>query len=189
MPIPFSVRVSAFATRFLNLPNGQILFVGGGGGTFLYTPVGAPDNALRPTIQSVVRNASGSFTLTGTQLNGVSYGSSYGDDAMQSTNFPVVYLKDTAGHVFYARTFNFSTAGLRTGSTPVSTQFTLPLGLPQGTFTLFVSANGISSAPFTFVNGSARPAAVPPVPPPHARSAKGTPPPPPSSPPPPPAKK
>src|SRR5262249_14720194 len=37
-----------------------------------------------------------------------------------------------------------------TGSTPQTTQFTLPAGLPQGVYSLVVIANGIASSPVTF---------------------------------------
>ncbi len=42
---------------------------------------------------------------------------------------------------------------MATGSTPVSTDFTLPAGLPLGTYSLTVVANGISSAPVSFTGG------------------------------------
>ena len=108
-----------------------------GEGFWVYTPVGGPQSAWRPTVSSVTANTDGSFTLTGTQLNGRSYGSVYGDDNMMATNFPIVSLTDGAGHVFYARSFGFSTRALFTGSTPVSCQFKLPANMPNGTYNLF----------------------------------------------------
>src|SRR5262249_24322655 len=59
----------------------------------------------------------------------------------------------STGNVYYARTSNWSSTGIATGSTPVSTQFVLPSGLPAGTFSLSVIANGIASAPVSFTNG------------------------------------
>jgi hypothetical protein len=132
----------------------------GGLGFFVYTPAGGPQSAWAPTVSSVSRNADGSFTLTGTQLNGNSYGSTYGDDHENATNFPVVYLTDGANHVYYARTYGFSTMGLRTGTATESAKFAVPPGLQPGTYSLFVSAVGIASQPFSFtytigsINGS-----------------------------------
>jgi hypothetical protein len=141
-PIPPTV---GYSTRMLTLPNGQVMF-SGGGGFFVYNPTGAPQDAWRPIVDSVTPNPDGSYTVSGTQLNGRSFGSVYGDDAMMNSNYPVVYLTDAANHVFYARSFDFSTMGIRTGSTPVSAKFRLPAGLANGTYNLFVSAAGISSA-------------------------------------------
>jgi hypothetical protein len=97
-----------------------------------------------------VANTDGSYTLTGTKLNGNSYGAVYGDDAEMSSKYPIVYLKNAAGKVYFARSFDFSTLGLRTGTTPISTRFVLPPGLPGGSYSLFVSAVGISSQAFAF---------------------------------------
>jgi hypothetical protein len=144
-----SVFGAAFGTRMLVLPSGQVLFTQGGTQLFVYTPHGDVDPASKPTVSSVTDNGDGTFTLVGTQLNGISEGASYGDDAEMSTNYPIVQLVDSAGNVFYARTFNWSPA-VATGDSPVSTDFTLPAGLPGGTYSLFVIANGIASDPFEF---------------------------------------
>ncbi len=129
VPSPFSSSVIGFTTRMLVLPTGQIL-IAGGGAFFAYTPDGGPQSA--------------------SQLNGNSYGAVYGDDAESSSNYPIVYLKNATGQVFFARTFDFSTLGLRTGTTPMSTRFVLPRGLPGGSYSLFVNAVGISSEPLAF---------------------------------------
>src|SRR5262249_33106664 len=89
------------------------------------------------------------YTLTGTQLNGLSEGAAYGDDVEMSSNYPIVELTSGGGAVSFARTFNWP-AAVATDGTPVATQFTLPAGLPVGTYSLTVVANGISSAPFSF---------------------------------------
>jgi hypothetical protein len=141
-----------FVYFLLPLPNGEIL-VAGGGSYWVYTPVGTPQDAWRPTVSSVTASGDGSYTLVGTQLNGRSMGGVFGDDGTNASNYPIVYLKDATGRVIYLRSFNHSTMGIRTGSTPVSTHFRVPAGVPSGTYDLFVSAVGISSAtafPFTF---------------------------------------
>ena len=72
---------ASYIERMLVLPTGQVLYTTGGNQLAVYTPVGSPATAWKPTISSVVDNGDGTFTLTGTQLNGISEGAFYGDDA------------------------------------------------------------------------------------------------------------
>ncbi len=96
-------------------------------------------------------DGNGSFTLTGTQLNGISEGAAYGDDAQMSTNYPIVELKNSKnGTVTYARTFDWSSTGVDTGCTKVTTEFTLPPSIAPGTYRLSDIANGISSKTVCF---------------------------------------
>jgi hypothetical protein len=151
---PF-VSEKGFATRMLVLPTGQVMF-SGGGAFWLYSPSGAPQDSWRPVISAVNPNADGSFTITGQQLNGRTLGAVYGDDGMMNSNFPIVYLKDAANHVYYLRSFGFSTMGIRTGSATVSAKFRVPASVPAGSYSLFVSAVGIASTnsvPFTVSGG------------------------------------
>ena len=138
----------AYVTRMLMLPSGQVLFTSSSRQLYAYTPDGSPQNAWRPTITSVVANGL-NFTLTGTQLNGISAGASYGDDAEMDTNFPIIQLKNAAGTVYFARTYNWSSTGVATGSTSVTTNFSVS-GIPNGTYSLTVIANGIASSPYSF---------------------------------------
>ena len=115
----------------------------------IYTPVGSPQNSWRPVITNIVDNGNGTFTLTGTQLNGISEGANYGDDLESASNYPIVQLTDSGGNISYATTTNWSSTGVATGSTPETTQFTLPSGTHLSDFTsLKVIANGIPSLPF-----------------------------------------
>jgi hypothetical protein len=117
---------------------------------YIYTPSGTYTAASQPTITSVsgtLQQGSTSNPLSGTQLNGISQGSSYGDDSTNFTNYPIVRIQNVAtGHVFYCKTHNHSTMGVQTGSTVVSTQFDVPAGTETGPSNLFVVANGIPSA-------------------------------------------
>src|SRR5262249_49090100 len=114
-------------------------------------PDGAPSDPWRPTITSIAPSGGGTFTVTGTQLTGISEGASFGDDAEMSTNFPIVQLtNDATGQVFYARRVNW-TPGVATRRAPVIAQFTLPAGLPQAVYSLRVVANGIASTPVPFI--------------------------------------
>jgi hypothetical protein len=134
---------SGQAVNFINLPNGQVL-AAAGARDWIYTPVGSPQNSWRPAVTSVAANSDGSYHLTGTQLSGfVTTGE---DDFQDPQSFPVVYLTNAAGNVYYARSYNFSTMAPSTPGEAESADFALPSGLPHGTYSLFVSACGISSA-------------------------------------------
>jgi protocatechuate 3,4-dioxygenase beta subunit len=138
----------SYVNRMLVLPTGQILLTNGSSNRLVvYTPDGAPDDAWKPTISAVIDNGDGTFALTGTQLNGISEGASYGDDAEMSSNYPIVRVVDANNTVFYARTFGWSSTGVATGDTPVTTQFVLPPGV-VGNYSVTVVANGIASDPF-----------------------------------------
>jgi hypothetical protein len=139
---------AAFNDRMLVLPTGQVLVTTGAGTRLaVYTPDGSFDPSVQPTISSVTDNGDGSFTLTGTQLNGINEGAAYGDDAQMSSNYPIVQITDSSGQVLYARTYHWSSTSVATGSTPETTQFTLPAGIVGG-YSVSVIANGIASAPF-----------------------------------------
>jgi hypothetical protein len=138
----------AYECRMLMLPTGEVLVTNGTSNKLaVYNPDGAPDPTWQPTISSVTDNGDGTYTLTGTQINGISEGASYGDDAEMSSNYPIVQITDSAGNVLYARTYNWSSTGVATGSTPETTQFTLPSGV-VGSYSVTVIANGIASNPF-----------------------------------------
>lgn len=142
-----------FATSMLDLPDGTVLFVGGQNSTslYIYTPDGTPLAAGQPVINSITENADGSYQLTGTGLNGISEGAAYGDDEQMSGNYPLVRLTNSStGNVYYARTYNWNSTSVQTGSRVVTTEFTLPQNLPAGTYSLVVSAVGNASAPQTF---------------------------------------
>jgi hypothetical protein len=141
----------SFPSRMVVLPSGQLLLAPNSftaNQLWVYTPDGGPQDAWRPTITNVVNNGNGTFTLTGTQLTGISEGSNYGDDVENATNYPIVQISDSAGHLLYARTSNWSSTGVAQGSTPQSTPFTLPSGLAPGPLSVVVIANGIPSLPF-----------------------------------------
>jgi hypothetical protein len=138
-----------FVTSLVVLPNGQILMSDTTNQLWVYTPVGGPQNVWRPTIKNVVNNGNGILTLTGTQLTGLDEGSNFGDDRQNATNFPLVKITDGTGRVFYARTFNWSTTDVATGSATESVQFSLPAGINTNNLSIVVIANGIPSLPFS----------------------------------------
>jgi len=137
----------------LLLPTGQILCSDRSSSLHIYTPGasdGTVDAAWKPAIASapadVVRGHT--YTLAGTQFNGLSQAVSYGDDGQMATNFPLVRLRNTAtGLVRFAATHGFSTMGVATGTATVSTDFDVPADLDPGGYELAVIANGIASDP------------------------------------------
>jgi hypothetical protein len=145
---------TAYPFRMLMLPTGQVLVTSGSSKLAVYTPDGAPADGSVPTISSITSNGDGSFTLAGTGLNGINEGTEYGDDVQTASNYPIVQLSDAQGHVYYARSFNWSSTGVATGDTPVSTEFTPPTNLPGGVYNVVVIANGIASDPVTYTFGA-----------------------------------
>ena len=149
----------AFYYNFLALPNGQILMTDFSATAEVYTPTGSPNPAWAPTISSVPTTLSlgNSYQVSGTQLNGLSQGAAYGDDAQGATNYPLVQIvNNSTGHVFYAATTNFSTRSIAPGLAG-SANFQVAGGTETGASTLRVIANGIASqaVAVTIVNGTA----------------------------------
>lgn len=146
----FTENNSTADMRMLALPDGTVLFYDSHQ-LYTYQSDGAPLAAGKPIIGSVSQNSDGSFHLAGTHLNGINEGAAYGDDAQMDSNYPLVRMTNAAnGLVYYGRTFDWSSTGVMTGDTPVSTEFTPPDVLP-GTYALVAVANGISSDPVRFV--------------------------------------
>ncbi|HTV42573.1 MAG TPA: putative Ig domain-containing protein [Candidatus Sulfotelmatobacter sp.] len=148
-----SINTPPFTTSMLDLPDGNVLLVDGQNTTalYVYTPSGTPLAAGQPAIDSITENADGSYQLTGTGLTGISAGAAYGDDEQMNSNYPLVRMTNNAtGDVYYARTFNWNSTAVQTGSAVITTEFTLPQNLPAGTYSLAVEANGNPSAPTAF---------------------------------------
>ncbi len=145
-----TLGIPPFQERMLDLPDGSVLFSSSDKQLYIYQPDGPMLGAGKPTINSVTRNGDGSYHLTGTLLNGISEGAGYGDDAQMDSNYPLVRMADTNGTIFYARTYNWSRVSVMTGAALVTTEFTLPLGLPLGGYALVAVANGINSDPVSF---------------------------------------
>jgi hypothetical protein len=143
---------SGFTHRMLNLPDGTVLVSYGATILRIYRPDGVPVPAGKPTISAITANGDGSYHLIGTRLNGMSQGSSVGDDAQMDSNYPLVRLTDSSGNTYYGITYNWSSTSVATGNTPVTTEFSLPLLVygNGGPFSLVVVANGISADAVSF---------------------------------------
>ncbi|MGI9088867.1 MAG: kelch repeat-containing protein [Chthoniobacterales bacterium] len=146
-------NIPAYKSMMLDLPNGSVLYAHQGTDLYMYSPNDFPLAAGKPSIATLSGNRDGSYHLTGKLFNGISQGSSYGDDAQMDTNYPIVRLVAQNNAVTYARSFNWSSTSVQTGNKTVSTEFWLT-GAPSsgggGTYSLSVIANGIASDPVTF---------------------------------------
>jgi autotransporter-associated beta strand protein len=139
-------NISTYVTTMLDLPDGTVLYSEFGTRLYVYQPSGAQLTAGMPAVLNITPNLDGSYHLTGTLLNGISEGAAYGDDNQMNSNYPLIRLVDGAGHVYYCRTYNWSSTSVMNAA-PSTTEFRLPAGLPAGIYSLIVSANGISSNP------------------------------------------
>ena len=144
--------LTSYEERFLLLPTGQVMSLVADGGTIdveLYTSRGKarmPPGRRRSARCRAPLCVGVHAQISGTQFNGLSVGSDYGDDATMATNYPLVRITNqTTGHVFYARTHDHSTMGIATGSAIVSTTFDVPAAAEAGSSAIAVVANGIAS--------------------------------------------
>ncbi len=150
-PVPNTANAAnntSFFYRMLVLPTGEVMVTDGTDDVEIYTAGNTPQNAWRPTITSAptLVNAGQTYTVSGTQFNGLTQGAQYGDDAQSATNYPLVrFTSHLDGSVTYQRTHNHSTMGVATGGKPVSTSFDVSPDLSNGTYDLQVVANGIAS--------------------------------------------
>jgi hypothetical protein len=142
----------SFVDRMLVLPSGNLLLTTGGSQLYEYTPIGTFNAAWQPTVSNVTLASAftpaSQFTLTGTQLTGLSAGAAYGDDAEMDSNYPIVRLTSPTGIVKYGTSSNW-TPGVSTGAASVTAQFQMPAAFGPGVYTLNVIANGIPSADYT----------------------------------------
>src|ERR1035441_9711481 len=145
----FTDNYAAFHGAMLMLPDGTVLFSNMGTNLYLYHPDPPTVTLGKPVINNISDNLDGSFTLTGTGLNGISAGAAYGDDLQMDSNYPLIRFTDPSGNVLYGRTFNWNSTGVMTGNNIVSTKFTPPSNLPAGS-SFVVVANGIASDSVVF---------------------------------------
>jgi hypothetical protein len=146
---------ATFNLSMLDLPDGTVLLSFWGdtsGQLYVYQPDGGPLPSAKPTVDRVSWNKDGSLHLTGKLFNGISQGSTFGDDAQEASNYPIVRFTDGGGTVSYGRTYNWSSTSVMTGGKIVTTEATLPAFIhdAQGRYSLAVIANGIASDPIPF---------------------------------------
>ena len=131
------------------LPHGgHILYTDASSDVEVYVPAGSPKSAWLPTITSYPKTVTRGhgYRIKGRRLNGMTQGAAFGDDAQMATNYPLVRITNNAtGHVFYARTRNFSTMGVATGSAIVAATFIPSKNMEAGASKMVVVANGLAS--------------------------------------------
>jgi hypothetical protein len=136
---------SSYLFQMTMLPTGQMLFSNTTKVMYIYTPDGKASKSSMPKFTSLQYNGDGTFTLTGKQLNGMSAGATYGDDAQMDENYPVVSLADSSSDVFYGRTTNWSNVEVG-DKKPETVDITLNKGLKKaGNYNLVISAAGIAN--------------------------------------------
>jgi hypothetical protein len=154
---PNATKTASYQGHLLILPNGQVMYTDYSTDVEFLTSAGTFNTSWQPTITSVATSLTpgSTYPISGTQFNGLSAGSAYGDDLQNATNYPLVRIVNNAtGHVFYCKTHDHSTMGVATGNTVVSTNFDVPAGIETGASELFVVANGIASAASAVTVGS-----------------------------------
>lgn len=159
-PTGLTFNAAPYYTKFLDLPDGTVLWNYGNPQLYVYKPDGVPVAWGKPAILGITENLDGTYHLAGTGLNGISEGAAYGDDAQMASNFPLVRMTNSVGTVYYARTFNWTSTGVMTSNKVVTTEFALPASLPPGTYSLVAVANGIASDPVLFTTPLKPPSVV-----------------------------
>jgi hypothetical protein len=144
----------SFPERMLVLPNGHLLFSSGNFSSnqlWDFAPSDSAQTAWEPTITNITSVSSTQYTLTGTQLTGISEGAGYGDDAEMSENYPIIKLVSSTGTVTYATSSAWSSKGISAvgDTTSETVTFTISSSQAAGTYTVYAIANGISSAGFS----------------------------------------
>jgi hypothetical protein len=148
---------ASYQCNMLDLPDGTVLMSVDQQSTavseqyYVYTPGSAAIASGKPVINSIIPDACPYYKLTGKLFNGISEGAQYGDDAQMSTNYPLVRLTNSSGDVYYCKTTLWNRIGaVMTDSLKDTTVFETPTGLPAGTYSLVVIANGFASSPTIF---------------------------------------
>jgi hypothetical protein len=142
---------SSYNTALLLLPSGELLFTDQSNDIEIYTSTGKAVACNAPQIDSSCElgtlHPGATYAISGTQLNGVSQAVAYGDDLQAATNYPLVRITNRAtGHVFYARTHDFSLMSVTPGSHSTAS-FDVSAAQEAGPSELVVVANGIPSSP------------------------------------------
>jgi hypothetical protein len=143
------IQTASASGTLLVLPTGEILL----GGNAVYRSAGTYQQFWAPMLfpLSVAAIQRGStFRAVGSNFNGMSQAHGFGDEFQTATNYPLVRLTNmSTGHVFYARTHDHSSMGVRHLGSLASTNFDVPANAETGTTKMEVVANGIPSNPIT----------------------------------------
>jgi len=145
------VRTASGSGPLLVLPTGQILM----GGSSVYNSVGTYQQFWAPmlfplSVAAVKRGST--YPFYGSNFNGMSQAESFGDEFETATNYPLVQLTNqTTGHVFFARTHDHNSMGVRKLGSLSSSKFDVPANAETGVTTMKVITNGIPSNPINIM--------------------------------------
>ena len=146
---PYAPASSTLANeaQLLVLPTGELLAITYQG-LAIYSGTGGPSASWAPTITDLpVRefHPGAQYTLTGTQLGGLTQGSFWGDESQNATNYGLVQIENIAtGHKYYARAFNYTSTSIAPAAAS-TLSFELNGTVENGPSRLRVIANGIAS--------------------------------------------
>jgi len=139
---------SSYVGNMVVLPTGQVLYTDFSSTVSIYTPSSlTPCTGCAPhvvTVAATLTHGTTNNRIQGTNFNGMTQGSYYGDDNQASTNWPLVRITDAAGHVVYCKTHGWL-GGVQTGTAHVSALFDIPSTIALGPASLVVVTNGIAS--------------------------------------------
>ena len=142
-------------TDLLDLPDGSVLYAIDQDPTsaqyYIYTPDGTPLSFGKPVINALTPLSCTNYMITGTGFNGISEGSAFGDEDQSDSNYPLIRFT-SGGKVYYGRSYNWNSTGVQRGNAPDTTYFTLPNGMPDGSYSLAVIANGNASDSISFID-------------------------------------
>jgi hypothetical protein len=149
---------ASYCGFFLDLPNGQVLFDNRSGAQslFVYTPSGTANASWLPAITAAPNSVQQgtAFSVTGTQLSGITTGAAYGDDWNSATDYPIAQLTNmSTSNVYYARTTMIGSYSVAPGTSSTS-QFEIPSSVPSGSYDLRIVASGIASTPVVLTVGN-----------------------------------
>jgi hypothetical protein len=119
---------------------------------YLYRPAGNQLTNGRATIANVAGFVNGLYTLSGTNLNGLTNGSSCDDEGHNFTSFPVV-AATFGSQTQYCPVVNVKSFAIAPNVSS-SIQFRMPSNVPVGPVTISVSTSGLQGANTMTVNNS-----------------------------------
>jgi hypothetical protein len=145
---PNAPNDSSYNVRTIILPTGQVMVCDDSADVEIYGGSRKVIHSIAPMITSVPSTIThgSTYTVTGKRFNGASQANMYGDDVQQATNYPLVRIVASNGHVYYARTHGHSSMAVGSNAT-VTTMFDVPSSIATGAAILSVVTNGIDSTP------------------------------------------
>ncbi len=137
--LPGSPTLSNYVMSTL-LPDGAVM-IAALNDLYLYRPAGNQLTTGKPTIGTVAGFVNGLYTLTGTNLNGLTNGANKDDEGHNFTSFPIV-AATFGSQTQYCPVVNVYSLAIAPNVTR-SIQFRMPSNVPVGPVTISVSTSGL----------------------------------------------